>query len=99
MVTAYVLMPDHVHFFAEPGESLLPFDHWISVWKRGMARILKNREWRWQAGSFHHRLRCYEDLISKRIYMDENPVRAGLVDRVNDWPYRGELFKSYLWWP
>ncbi|MBV8816379.1 MAG: hypothetical protein JO271_17955 [Verrucomicrobia bacterium] len=84
MVTAYVLMPDHVHFFAEPGERWLPFDDWLSVWKRGMARLLRNREWRWRAGSFHHRLRCYEDLVNKRTYMDKNPVRAGLVRRVKD---------------
>jgi putative transposase len=98
MVSAYIIMPDHIHFFAEPGERSLPFDDWITVWKRGVARLLKNPEFRWQSGSFHHRIRCYEDAIGKRAYMDENPVRAGLVRRISEWPYRGELFPAYHWW-
>jgi putative transposase len=99
MVGPYVIMPDHVHFFAEPGERPLAFDDWVKVWKSGATRILKNREWRWQAGCLHHRIRSHEDHSAKRIYMDENPVRAGLVKRVEDWPYRGELFRRFDRWP
>jgi putative transposase len=97
IVSAYIIMPDHVHFFAEPDEESGAFDDWITRWKGGVARVLKNSEWRWQAGSFHHR-RCFEDAVEKRIYMDENPVRAGLVKRIRDWPYRGELVKTERWW-
>jgi putative transposase len=92
-------MPDHLHFFAEPGEQPLPFDTWVTVWKTGVTRILKMPELRWQAGAFHHRIRSYEDYNEKLIYMQENPVKAGLVERIDDWPYRGELFQSYHWWP
>ncbi len=99
IVSPYVIMPNHVHFFAEPGEQPLPLDDWVTVWKRGVARILKDPELRWQAGSFHHRIRCYEDYNEKRTYMDENPVKAGLVDRIEDWPYRGEVFQRYHCWP
>jgi hypothetical protein len=34
----------------------------------------------------------------KRIYMDENPVRAGVMKRIRDWPYHGELIKTERWW-
>jgi hypothetical protein len=61
-------------FFAEPGEQPLPFDDWITVWKSGVTRILREPEWRWQAGSFHHRIRSYEDYNEKLNYMRENPV-------------------------
>jgi REP element-mobilizing transposase RayT len=98
IVSAYVVMPDHVHFFAEPGTEPGTFDDWITGWKRGAGRLLKNPDCRWQAGSFHHRIRCFEDAVEKRIYMDENPVRAGLVKRIRDWPYRGELIKTERWW-
>jgi putative transposase len=98
MVTAYVIMPDHLHFFAEPSAEPSVFDGWITCWKRGVTRLLKNSAYRWQAGSFHHRVRCFEDAIGKRLYMDENPVRAGLVKRVEDWLYRGELFQTERWW-
>ena len=98
IVSAYVVMPDHVHFFAEPGTEPDTFDDWITGWKRGAGRLLKNPDYRWQAGSFHHRIRCFEDAVEKRIYMDENPLRAGLVKRIRDWPYRGELIKTERWW-
>jgi putative transposase len=91
-------MPDHVHFFAEPGEKPFSFDDWITVWKCGVMRILKRPNLRWQAGSFHHRVRSYEDYYAKRTYMDENPVQAGLVERIEDWAYRGELFRRYHLW-
>ena len=83
-VSAYVIMPDHIHFFAEPGIEPGVFDDWITCWKRGV--------------SFHHRIRRFEDAVEKRIYMDENPVRAGLAKRMRDWPYRGELIKTERWW-
>lgn len=98
IVTRYVIMPDHLHFFAEPGEQPLPFDTWVTVWKTGVARILKVPEFRWQAGSFHHRIRSYEDYNEKLTYMNENPFKAGLVEHVEDWPYRGEVFRRYHWW-
>jgi REP element-mobilizing transposase RayT len=99
IVTRYVIMPDPLHFFAEPGERPLPFDDWMTVWKSGVTRILKIPEFRWQAGSFHHRIRSYEDYNEKLNYINQNPVKAGLVGRIEDWPYRGEVFRRYHWWP
>jgi putative transposase len=99
IVSPYVIMPDHVHFFAGPGEQPLPFDDWVTVWKRGVSRLLKDPGLRWQAGSFHHRIRSFEDYNEKRVYMEGNPVKAGLVDRIEDWPYRGEVFQRYHRWP
>ena len=99
IVSQYVIMPDHLHFFAEPGEHPLPFDTWVTVWRTGVTRILKRPGFRWQAASFHHRIRSYEDYNEKLNYMQENPVKAGLVERIEDWPYRGEVFHRYHWWP
>jgi putative transposase len=98
IVSPYVIMPDHLHFFAEPGEKPLSFDDWVTVWKTGVSRILKNPAFRWQPGSFHHRIRSYEDYNAKRTYLDENPISAGLVKSIDQWPYRGEIFQRYHWW-
>jgi hypothetical protein len=32
----------YVHFFAEPGPKPDAFDDWITCWKRGVGRLLKN---------------------------------------------------------
>jgi REP element-mobilizing transposase RayT len=57
IMSTYVVMPDHVHFFAEPGIEPGEFDDWITRWKRGVGRLLKNPDYRWQAGSFHQWLK------------------------------------------
>jgi hypothetical protein len=41
----------------------------------------------WQAESFDHVLRSSESLDEKIGYVLENPVRKGLVDRWEDYPW------------
>ena len=43
------------------------------------------------AGFFDHVLRNNESYSQKREYVRENPVRAELVVRADEWPYRGQL--------
>ena len=94
----YVVMPDHLHFFASPGNVYLDFDRWISRWKAHVTDRLHSPHRLWQSGSFHHRIRNFESAEAKREYMLDNPVRAGLVSNSEDWPYRGELFSLERWW-
>jgi putative transposase len=49
----------------------------------------------WQRGFFDHLLRSEESYAQKWDYVRENPVRAQLVERVEDWPYAGELITIY----
>jgi len=46
---------------------------------------------KFQVGGFHHRLRDGESYSQKWQYVSENPVRAGLVERAEDWPYFGRV--------
>ena len=41
----------------------------------------------WQRGCFDRLLRSEENLWSKWIYVKDNPVRHGLVQKADDWPY------------
>jgi len=45
----------------------------------------------WQEGFFDHVLRSNESYAQKWECVRENPVRAGLVNRSEDWPYQGEI--------
>ncbi len=45
----------------------------------------------WQPGFFDHVLRNDECYSQKWDYVRENPVRAELVVRADEWPYQGEL--------
>ena len=48
-------------------------------------------EGKFQAGGFHRRLRDGESYAQKWQYVRENPVRAKLVARPEDWPYFGRV--------
>ena len=79
-----VVMPDHVHLIV-----------WFpDIEKRGQTIVSKWKEWTakslgigWQRDFFEHRLRKEESLREKADYILANPVRAGLVERTEDWPY------------
>ena len=84
-VGRYVIMPDHVHMFVAGGRD---FD--LASWVRLLKSAL-GKPGLWQRGFFDHLLRREESYAEKWEYVRQNPVRAGLVKRVEDWPYQGML--------
>jgi putative transposase len=50
---------------------------------------------KFQRGGFHHRLRDEESYHEKWLYVQENPVRAGLVLIPEDWPYQGRVHEIH----
>jgi REP element-mobilizing transposase RayT len=103
-VGRYVIMPDHVHLFAcfDAGCEIT-LSAWIKGLKRqldaslaalGIERIgLKGQRLIsfWQPGFHDHLLRTDESYSAKWDYVFQNPVRAGLVLRAEDWPFAGEI--------
>jgi REP-associated tyrosine transposase len=98
IVAEYVLLPDHLHLFAYPAGGKLPFDPWVKAWKSLFSRTAKNPDWRWQSTCFHHRIRNWENAESKIRYIRENPVRLGLIEQAEDWPFAGRLFEPDVVW-
>jgi putative transposase len=47
----------------------------------------------WEEGFFDHLLRSDESMSEKWDYVVQNPVRAGLVKRAEDWPYQVKSFR------
>jgi putative transposase len=91
LVGSYVLMPDHLHFFAMPGDDRFTIEQWLQYWKSHFSKSHNNQGWNWQSKAFHHRLRNEEDPARFLRYMRENPVRAGLVKKWEDWQYAGKV--------
>jgi REP element-mobilizing transposase RayT len=94
LVGRYIIMPDHVHLFCAPGKfppQLL--QRWVNFWKSYVARHWPDRKETpiWQRHFWDTQLRRGENYEAKWDYVVENPVRAGLVSRSQDWPYQGEL--------
>jgi putative transposase len=79
-----LLMPDHLHMLvAISGDADL--SKLIRDFKRIAARKVKIH---WQRNFFDHRLRHDESESEKYEYILQNPVRAGLVNDADDWPYQ-----------
>lgn len=76
-------MPDHVHLLLQenPERSI---SKEIRDWKKYVSRTLGIP---WQRDFFEHRLRSDESRSEKYAYILHNPVRAGLAERVEGWPF------------
>ncbi|VVP83118.1 REP-associated tyrosine transposase [Pseudomonas fluorescens] len=85
---AWVVMPDHLHWLIELKDSPLTF-----VMARTKSRItfaLNRSIGRdgplWQHGFHDRAIRREEDLQAVARYIVANPLRAGLVERIGDYP-------------
>ena len=95
MVGRYVVMPDHVHFFATPAtESAKPLSACIGAWKQWTSRQMHELGlggFAWQPEFFDHLLRSDESYGEKWEYVRCNPLRPGLVECAEGWPYQAEV--------
>ena len=86
---AYVVMPDHLHWLVQLSNDT-SLDSLMRTVK-GVSSHRINRELNrsgriWQPGYHDHALRREEDMIATARYMVANPLRAGLVKRIGDYP-------------
>ena len=93
-VGRYVLMPDHAHLFVVLPPEGLTLQKWIQalrsiIGKRLLAQGFEKPHW--QEGFFDHLLRSVESYSLKWDYVRMNPVRAGLSETPEAWPYQGEV--------
>jgi putative transposase len=93
-VGRYVIMPDHFALFIR-GDQNFALANWVKGLKRTMSEAFpkEHRRFLWQPGFFDHLLRSDESYAQRWDYVRENPVRAGLVEVAEDWPYQGEIVR------
>ena len=88
-------MPDHVHFFCTARKDEHPLHYFVGKWKEWTAKYAGRRHGvkipLWQPEFFDHVLRSSESYEEKWLYVRDNPLRAGLVSAVEDWPFQGAL--------
>jgi putative transposase len=94
-VHGIVVMPDHVHMILSPLRDLQGDIFALAEIMGGIKgasahsinRFLKRKGHVWQDESFDRVLRSDEKINSKVLYICENPVRKGLVNFVDDYPW------------
>ena len=85
----YVVMPDHVHWLMQLADRL-PLSQTVQSFKADVSRALHRQSGRqqpvWMSGFHEHALRKEEDLAAVARYVVANPLRAGLVDKIANYP-------------
>ncbi|KRG69091.1 REP-associated tyrosine transposase [Pseudoxanthomonas dokdonensis] len=86
---AYVVMPEHLHWMFElKADSLCGC---VQAFKSRTAiatnAVMKTTGTVWQPGYYDHRLRSDEDLRIQARYLIDNPIRRGLVEAVDQYPF------------
>ena len=94
----YVLIPDHLHLFCVPADPEFGIERWVRYWKSVFSKRFPDRPWEWQRDCFHHRVRDAEGHAAKWRYLRKNPVEAGLVERLEDWKWRGRVHDWVARW-
>src|SRR5262245_53312063 len=88
---AYCYMPDHVHLLAEGRAENSDCLRFIARAKQfsGFYYTAKFEQRLWQRYGYEHTLRSEEAAISVARYILENPLRAGLVASIEEYPFWG----------
>ncbi|MCH8047165.1 MAG: transposase [Planctomycetes bacterium] len=87
---AFCIMPDHYHtvMFVLHGKSLSEIMESVGKFTSlRLNRLLGGSGRFWQDGFYDHRCRDEDDIEDRLVYVEHNPVRAGLVERAGQWPY------------
>ncbi len=103
---AYVVMANHSHFLLTPkpsAESFFPVRMILQKVKgytaREANRILgRTGEPFWQDESFDHWPRDHDEFMRIVSYIENNPVKAGLVKRPEDWNYSSAAERKRRGW-
>jgi REP element-mobilizing transposase RayT len=90
LVTAWVLLPDHWHAILFPRHPLTISEVMESIKVSSTRRINHGRGGRgllWQPRFFDRAVRSVNEYHEKVRYIHENPVKAGLASRPEDWAW------------
>ena len=87
---AFVVMPDHIHWLLSLSKDT-SLSSVVGTVKRHSARKINDLTGGrgspvWQRGFHDHALRREEDVIQVARYIVANPLRAGLVRKIGDYP-------------
>ena len=87
LLHAFVVMPNHVHLLATPAVALPKLTKSLKgiTAKRANAMLALTGSPFWQEESYDHLVRHAREFEKIRNYIEENPVRAGLVRKATDY--------------
>lgn len=96
---SWVLMPNHVHLLLTPNENVHLSDilHSIKSFTAQKANKLLGRKGQfWQHESFDRYIRGYRHFAAVVRYIEQNPVKARLCHKPEEWVFSSAFEKSKI---
>ncbi len=96
-LTAWVVMPSHIHFLATPLENieLSEIAHSIKSYTAHEAnKMLKRSGQFWQPQPFDRYVRNQKHFVNVIEYIENKPVKAGLCRKAEDWRFSSAFYKA-----
>ena len=94
---AWVVMPNHIHFLVRPFENieLEEITHSVKSYTAHEANKLLERQGSfWQEETFDRYIRNRKHYVNVIKYIENNPVKAGLCEKKEDWKYSSAYLKA-----
>ena len=96
-LSAWVVMPNHIHMLATRLENYTLADimqSLKSITSHKANRTLKRHGQFWMPDYFDRYIRNAEHFANTTRYIEDNPVKARLCDRPEDWPFSSAWFRA-----
>jgi len=98
---AWVMMPNHIHSLITRFENYTLaaiMQSLKSITAHKANQILKRRGQFWMLDYFDRYIRNATHFAATVRYIENNPVKAGLCERPEDWPFSSARFRTNEGW-
>jgi REP element-mobilizing transposase RayT len=96
-LSAWVVMPNHVHFLATPcvGVELSDIQHSLKSYTAHEANKILGRTGQfWQVEAFDRFIRDHDHYTKTIAYIENNPVKAHLCEKPSSWQFSSAWFRA-----
>ncbi len=83
---AFAIMPDHMHLLLTPSPDI-SLEKAVQFIKGGFSFQFKSKLEVWERGYNESQIRSAEKFDACRLYIEQNPVRARLVEKATRYPF------------
>ncbi len=93
---SFVIMPDHMHLILIPrGKNISECMKSIKGFSaRKINALLRRNGSIWQSGFYDYVLDSEEKVLTRMRYIEDNPVRKGMVNRSEDYEYSSAKYRG-----
>lgn len=94
---AYVIMPNHLHIIWTPAVSMSRILQWfkgVTAYRAKRLLRLNGKEAFWQIESYDRWIRSDRELQKIIRYVEFNPVKAGLANSIEEWPWSSAFIQQ-----